>query len=81
MSDKNDLIDAYFSAMDFYADREKWHNKAAGWYFNAMREMEGKANKHLDMSELANKERGEYRELIMMAYEKQGFSFKDGSHG
>ncbi len=57
----------YFYALQFFKERETFHQKAASWYFNYSRQMEAKAHHHLDLAENAYSNRGHYRDLLVMA--------------
>ena len=79
---ERELVEGYYSAMEFFRERERWHQKTADWYFKYSRQMEAKAGEHLDLAERAKQNGDAYLDLIGIAY-INGFSFhpaKGGQH-
>ena len=64
---EKEIIKDYFYSLEFFKERENYHQDAASWYFNYARAMEAKAHHHLDLAESAYVNRGHYRDLLVMA--------------
>ncbi len=69
---QKEIIDGYWLSLEFFKQREEWHQETASWYFNHMREMEAKAGKHLDLAEVAHANYSHYLELIGMTVLNSG---------
>ena len=61
---ENMIIDSYLSCLEWFKERELWHQETASWYFNQMRLMEAKAGKHLDLADVAHDNYSHYLDLI-----------------
>ncbi len=64
---EKEIVDSYWSCMEWFKDRERWHQETASWYFNQMRLMEVKAGKHLDLADAAHDDYSHYLSLIGIA--------------
>lgn len=63
---KKEVVDSWWLSLEFFKKREHWHQEAATWYLNHIREMEAKADKHLDLANIAHANSSHYLDLIGM---------------
>ncbi len=71
---EREIVESYYASMEFFKEREAWHQSTARWYFNYMREMEAKAGEHIELAQIAHANYSHYLDLIGAAY-LNGFSF------
>lgn len=64
---EKEIIDSYWSCLQWFKERELFHQETATWYFNQMRLMELKAEKQLDLADVAHDNYSHYLDLIGIA--------------
>jgi len=67
-----ELINDWFSCLEFFKEREAYHQESASWYFSYSREMERKAEQQISLAELAHANYSHYLDLLSMAILKSG---------
>jgi len=77
---QKEMVKAYFAALQFFREREKYYNDAASWYFKESRTDKAKAIQHLHKANLARQNASEYLDLIGVAY-VNGFCFHPQKRG
>ena len=64
---EKEIINGWWDCLNFFKERERWHQETARWYFNCSREMEQKAGEHIDLAGKAHTNYEHYLDLLSMA--------------
>jgi len=64
---EKEIANCWWSCIEFFKEREKYHQESAAWYFDHARAMEANAGEHLDLADVSRANYLHYLDLLHMA--------------